>query len=44
MKILVIEDHPYKLGQVLGFLLSDTYSESSVSVKKFLYQWTSRIN
>lgn len=32
MKILVIEDHPYKLGQILGFL-SENYPQASIAVK-----------
>lgn len=32
MKILVIEDHPYKLGQILGFL-NETYPETEVVVR-----------
>lgn len=32
MKILFIEDHPYKQGQILGFL-SESYPESVVTTK-----------
>ena len=32
MKVLIIEDHPYKLGQILSFL-QDSYPKAIISVK-----------